>query len=290
MGAVAVAHRGAESRLRNSSARLSRGKGSDRRGRAGSRGEGGGRCGSGSRGWRSIGARRGGGSGWGLSGSARRRRSRCAGARTGAGAGASARGRDGASRNRDSLTCAGATATKLEDNNVGFGTLGCRDHATSRTTGAGEDVGTVHLVDTHGGWIDTARETVTFPAFTLDFDTEFRLDITEGSGRLQVDRIPANLDVGVTSTIGVGTSSVGRPITNGVGASTPDTCLLDGDTWRVDIVLGGSRTPVGGTGNGQSLQLLDKSRDQHSLITRQHSLAERNGLSSLVLCLHGSSS
>ena len=238
------------------------------RGRGGSRGRGAGR--GGCRG-RSLSARAGGGRGGGRSGSL---------------GGAGARGTAGGDLHSRALR--GTTSIELENDDVGGDILGGSHHTAKRTASAGELVGSLHLVDTHGRGIDLARQTIALARLTaLNLNTELGLLVAEGSSGLQVDRVPANLQEGHTVTVGVGTGGVRRPVTDGVGAGTPDTSLLGGDTGGVDIVLSRGGAPVRHTRDSQGgdlgSQLLDHGRDQHGLVTGQDSLTERDGLAGLVL-------
>jgi len=170
---------------------------------------------------------------------------------------------------------------------VSSGALGNSDSAASSTTSTSNNIRAVHVVDAHLRGVDLAGKTVAAVTVTLDLDTKSRLHVAEGSGGLEVDRVPPKLHIGISVADGVGTGGVRRPVTDWVGASTPDAALLGGDTRGIDVVLGGGLAPVGHIGDGKGLELLDQSGNKHSLITRQDSLAERNGLSSLVLSLDG---
>lgn len=166
------------------------------------------------------------------------------------------------------------------------GALGNGDGAASSTTSTSSDIGAEHVVDAHLRWIDLAGKAVAAVTITLNLDTESGLHVTERSGGLEVDRVPAKLHVGISVADGVGTGGIRRPVTNWVGACTPDAALLSGDTRSIDVVLGGGLAPVGHIGDGKSLELLDQSGNKHSLITRQDSLTEGDSLSSLVLSLN----
>lgn len=163
--------------------------------------------------------------------------------------------------------------------------LGHGNSTAGSTTGTSHDTGALHVVDAHGGGIDLARKTIAAAALTLDFDTEGWLDVAEGSGGLQVDRVPADLDIGVAVGDGVGTCSVRGPVTDRVGVGTPDTALLGTDTGGVDVVLGSGLAPVGHVGNSQGLELFDQSGDKHGLVTGKDGLAEGDSLAGLVLGL-----
>lgn len=165
--------------------------------------------------------------------------------------------------------------------------LGNGDSAASSSTSTSNNIRAVHVVDTHLRGVDLAGKAVAAVTVTLNLDTESRLHVAEGSGGLEVDRVPTKLHVCISVADGVGTGRVRRPVTDWVGASTPDAAFLGGDTRGIDVVLGGCLAPVGHIGDGKGLELLDQSGNKHSLITRQDSLAERNGLSSLVFSLDG---
>lgn len=203
-------------------------------------------------------------------------------------AGASAGRCNSASRNGNSFTSAGAAAIKLEDNDSGLGAVGGSDNTTSGATSTSEDIRSAHLIHTHGGGVDTAGKTIAIIAITLNLDTKLGLDVAKWGGGLQVDRVPADLHISIAVSIGVGTSSVRRPVTNGVGVGTPDTSLLNTNTRSVDVVLGSSGAPVGHGGHSKGSELLDQGGNKHGFISRQHSLAEGNRLASLVNGRHGS--
>lgn len=167
--------------------------------------------------------------------------------------------------------------------------LGGSDDTSFRTTGTREGLVSVHFVDAHGGGVNPAGETLAFAAITLNLNTELGLLLAEWSIELQVDRVPAELHEGITIFSGVGTRGVRRPVANRLGFGTPDTALFSGDTRGVDVVLSRGRAPVGHTGHGKSGQLVDQSRDDHGLVTGQHSLTEGDGLPGLVLGLHDTS-
>lgn len=154
------------------------------------------------------------------------------------------------------------------------GALGDGDSATSSTTGTSHETGAFHMVDAHGRGIDLAGKAVAASALTLNFNTESRLDIAEGGSRLEIDGVPANLHIGVAVGDSVGTSGVRGPVTDRVCVGTPNAALLSSDTGGVDVVLGSGLTPVGHVRNGQGLELLDQSGNEHGLVTRQDSLAE----------------
>lgn len=183
----------------------------------------------------------------------------------------------------------GRVTTKVENNNVGLGARGDSDNTASGTTSTGEDIRSVHLIDTHGGRIDTAGKAIAAIAIAQNFNTKFGLDVAEGSSGLQVDRIPADLDVGVAIGNGVGAGSVGDPVTGGVGAGTPDASLLNTNTGGIDVVLRSGLAPVRHAGDGESGKFLDQGWDQHGLVTRQDSLAESHRLAGLVRDLHSTS-
>jgi hypothetical protein len=189
-----------------------------------------------------------------------------------------------AGRDRDGL--AGRATTNVENDDVRLGARGDSDDTASSTASTGEDIRSIHLVDTHGGGIDTAGKAIAAISVAQNLNTELGLDITEGSGGLQVDRVPADLEIGVAIGNGVGTGSVGRPVTDGFGARAPNTSLLNSNTRSVDVVLSSSLAPVGHAGDGERGQLLDQSRDQHGLVTGQDSLAESHRLAGLVHGLH----
>lgn len=286
MRTVGVAQRGARLRQLGAAGRShSRCRGDSRsRGRSESGGGGGSRGGSRGRG---AGASRGrsrcGGGGRGL-------RARGSSRSWGGSASRSARGRagsGGACRDGDGLRAGAAAAINLPDNNVSSRALGNGDSAASSSTSTSNNIRAVHVVDTHLRGVDLAGKAVAAVTVTLNLDTESRLHVAEGSGGLEVDRVPTKLHVGISVADGVGTGGVRRPVTDWVGASTPDAAFLGGDTRGIDVVLGGCLAPVGHIGDGKRLELLDQSGNKHSLITRQDSLAERNGLSSLVFSLDG---
>lgn len=81
----------------------------------------------------------------------------------------------------------------LEDNDVTSGTLGHSNHTASGTTCAGELARTVHVVDRRLRWVNLAGKTLAIAAFTLDLNTEIGLYLSEWSGFLQIDRVPADL-------------------------------------------------------------------------------------------------
>ena len=270
---VGVAHGGA---------RLGQTSAAARRSDSGGGSHSGGRSGAGSGG--GSGGR---GRGRGGSGSGRARRSR-GGSLRGAGAGrGGSRSASAGAGGDHSAGGAGAGAgtvasINVEDNDVGLGARGDSDNTASGAASAGKDILSAHLVDIHGRRINLAGKTVAAATLTLNLDTESGLGVAEGAGGFQVDGVPANLQVRAAVGDSVTTSSVGRPVTDGLSVGTPDTTLFNRDTRSVDVVLSGSLTPVGHAGDGQSSKLLDQGGDQHGLVSRQHSLAESHGLGSLV--------
>jgi hypothetical protein len=168
---------------------------------------------------------------------------------------------------------------------VGGLALGDGDNAAGSTASASEG-STDHLVDGVDSGVDLAGQAIATTTLALNLDSKVGLDVAEGSSRLQVDGVPANLQVGIACGIGVGTSSVRGPVTDGVLRGTPDTSLLGSDTRGVDVVMGSSRAPVGHARHSQIFELVNQGRDKHSLISGQHGLTERHGLASLVMSLH----
>lgn len=160
--------------------------------------------------------------------------------------------------------------------------------ATGGVASASEGL-TDHLVDIVDSRVDLAGQAVAAITLTLNLDTEFRLDFAERRGGFQVDGVPTDLQEGVAILVGVGPCGIRGPVTDGVLGGTPDTSFLRGDTRSVNIVLGSSGAPVGHAGHGQVGQLINHGGDKHGLISRQHSLAERDRLSSLIVGLENTS-
>lgn len=166
--------------------------------------------------------------------------------------------------------------------------LGDGHDAAGGATSASEGL-TNHLVDIVDSRVDLARQAMAAVTLTLNLDTEVRLDIAEGCGGFQVDRVPANLQEGVAIGVGVGTSGVRGPVTDRVLGATPNTAFLRGDTRSVNVVLGSSGAPVGHAGHGQIGQRINHGGDKHGLVSGQHSLTERDRLSGLVVGLENTS-
>lgn len=95
----------------------------------------------------------------------------------------------------------------------------------------------VHRVDCIDGGVNDAWETVAlFSLFTDNLHTPVRSDISEWSGRLEVDWIPTNLCESVSIVVNVGAGDVWSPVSTGMGGGTPDTSFLNRDTRWVDVV------------------------------------------------------
>lgn len=86
------------------------------------------------------------------------------------------------------------------------------------------------------GGIDVAGKTTTFTTFTLDLNTPVRNDISERDIRLQVNRVPADLNEGLARAQLVCTGNIRRPVSNRFVLGSPDACILSADSRRVDIV------------------------------------------------------
>jgi hypothetical protein len=177
-------------------------------------------------------------------------------------------------------------AFSLENNNMRLLSLGDRHHAESSPSSA-VGVAADHLIDAVDSRVDLARHTIAAVALALDLDAIVRHHITERRRRLQVNRVPANLEIGVAVVDSVGARDIGRPVAVRVGRGAPNTANLRADAGRVNVIVSRSPAPIIGTRNGKSGRLLDAGRNQHGLVARQHGLAERDLLAALVGRAHG---
>lgn len=118
---------------------------------------------------------------------------------------------------------------------------------------------------------------------TIDLYTPVWHVIAERCGRLEIDRVPPQLDKCVSRIIDIGTSHVGGPVTERVGVRTPDTGRVSVDSRRIDVVVSCSPTPVVGARNSESGKIGHGSWDKHGFIARKHGLTERYDTARVVL-------
>ena len=146
--------------------------------------------------------------------------------------------------------------------------------------------------------IDCARETIAVTVAN-DLDTPCWHLVTKWCGRLQVNRVPGQLDKSFTRLHCVRTSNVWAPIAVWIIRRAPDARLVRGNTWRVDIeaaagsvrasshsklyLLSSGTCPIARPWNSKLCPSLDICRNQHRLVTRQHSLAKGNVAACLIL-------
>lgn len=99
---------------------------------------------------------------------------------------------------------------------------------------------------------------------------------------VRVYGVVAKLDVCVASRILVGAGNIGRPVADIFRTCAPETCFFRRVTRRVDVKVRGGRVPVRRSRYGNSCAVHHTCRNQHSLVPRKHSLAERDHLATLV--------
>ncbi|KAH3665626.1 hypothetical protein OGAPHI_003814 [Ogataea philodendri] len=145
---------------------------------------------------------------------------------------------------------------------------------------------TAHLVKAVRAWVDLAWVTIAL-AFVVagQTDTKGRLVVLERRAALEVDRVPADLGKGVSAVVHVETGHIWGPVSVWVGGGSPLASVLGGNSWRVDVEVGGSAGPVVCAWHGQSLRRggVHVGWNQHLLVTRQNGLAESNVLGGRVL-------
>jgi hypothetical protein len=135
------------------------------------------------------------------------------------------------------LAAAAAAAGLFKDHNMGLFALGDSHHTEGGASGSNGGA-TDHLVDRVHRGVDLAWKAVATVALALDLDTKVWDDVAEGRGGLQIDWVPSDLHERVAIMVGVCTSNIRRPVTDGAGRSTPDTSGLGAITRRVDIEAG----------------------------------------------------
>lgn len=114
--------------------------------------------------------------------------------------------------------------------------LALRDSHDTESSSSSTNGGiTKHLIDAIDSRIDLARHTIT-AILALDLDPKIRHHMAERRRRLQVNRVPANLEIGIPVGNGVGSSHIRRPVTVRIGRGTPNTAGFCSDAGRVDIV------------------------------------------------------
>lgn len=86
------------------------------------------------------------------------------------------------------------------------------------------------------GGINVARKTTTFATLTLNLNTPIRNDIPERNIRLDINRVPTELNEGLARAQFVCASNIWRPVPDGLVLGSPDACILGADSRRVDIV------------------------------------------------------
>ena len=173
-------------------------------------------------------------------------------------------------------------AARIEDDKVRRCSLVYSDHAECATTGA--VAGTAnHLVDTILARVDRAGKAVAAAIGTVDLDAPVLHVVAKRRGRLQVNRVPSQLDECVSRFVDIGTGYVRGPVAKGVGVSSPYTGRVGANSRRVDVVVCSSPTPVVGVWNSESGIVGNRSRNEHSLIARKHGLTERHHPSRVVL-------
>lgn len=135
----------------------------------------------------------------------------------------------------------------------------------------------VDTVDTVNRGVDGAGKTDTVTVANKT-DTKGGLGVLVRAGVLKVHGVPANLDIGVSSSIGVGTGDVRGPVTNRLGAGTPNTGLKSRNTRSVNVVMGSGADPVRRIRDGDNFSVAFRNfgRNQHGLVSGQNSLAESN--------------
>lgn len=164
---------------------------------------------------------------------------------------------------------------------------------------------TDHLVDVVHGGIDLARQPVASITLALDLHTEVRHFVAERRRRLQVDRVPTDLEERATARVGVRASHIRRPVSVRVLRGAPDTGSLGSISRRVDIVakipismtsrttvvetqanlLSSSLTPISRIRHRKGRQLLHQRRDQHRLVSGQNGLTDGD-ISALAFVAH----
>lgn len=144
-----------------------------------------------------------------------------------------------------SVITGATTVTPFEDDNSGLGTLGNSNDAEGSTTCTISTTAS-DFIDLVLGWVDFTREPIASLAFNLD--TELWALIPEGSCRFQIDGVPAELQEGLPTVIGVCTTDIRRPVTPWVGVSSPYTGSISVSTWRVDIVARRAKVSKGKQG------------------------------------------
>lgn len=86
------------------------------------------------------------------------------------------------------------------------------------------------------GGINVARKTATFATLTLNLNTPVGNDIPERNIRLDINRVPTDLDEGLARGQFVCAGNIWRPVPDGLVLGSPNACILGADSRRVDIV------------------------------------------------------
>ena len=115
--------------------------------------------------------------------------------------------------------------TTFKDNQIGGRSLWYSDHTEG---GAASTVraATVHFVDLVLGGVNSTRQAIAFTTIADNLHPPSRHLVAEWRRRLQIDRIPTELDKRLAIRVSVGTGDVRTPISPRVRRRSPYTGFL----------------------------------------------------------------
>lgn len=174
----------------------------------------------------------------------------------------------------------GRRRAAVEHFDVGFGAVLGRHDAEVAAAGAGAAAARArHLVDAVGARVDRAGQALALRLVVArNLDPERRLHVIEGARRLQVHRVPPDLDERVLVIVHVGTRHVRSPVALRAGRTPPLAPVRHAHAGGIYVEVRRGGGPVVCSGHGQRLLRAgpDQRRDQHGFVAGQHGLAKRH--------------